>query len=202
MSYGFNSNKFLIKEGTIQVGTWTTPHLIGTNNTDPLQYFSGNVLGYFKQGTLKPMLNRNFAEFLANTPGILVRKDLIRKQFHFDLELAQFNADTLALAMGTYQIAGYSITTPTIKTVDLNFFGSDQPVQNPLGYLITTATVDGKAFYMAGWSMVNTSEDVSPTLSGTAHATIKCKFEAFPSLDFAGLPTENQQHYGLYWDEL
>jgi hypothetical protein len=62
MAFALDSNPFLLKEGTLSVGTVTNPEDIGTNATDPTTFFSGNVIGYIQQGTINIALTREFAE--------------------------------------------------------------------------------------------------------------------------------------------
>ena len=199
--FNLNSGPFLLKEGKIQIGTFTNPQNIGTNVNDPLSFFSGQFLGYFKMGTLKIMVPRKYAEFRANTPSILVRKDLIQKDFNIECELGQFDADTMELAKGTLSQKNYAVTNPVGKTLDMHWFGSDEPNIPYYGYLITSKLTNGQPAYYALWYGKNTSEDVSFGLSGTAHATTKLKVEAFPSPDFNGVNVEEQKHYGMFWTE-
>ena len=140
---------FGFKEGLIKLGVWTSPQLIGTDTTDPLNRFAGDDLGFFRQGSLNVGLTREYAEFLAGTPGILARKDLIRKQFFVELMAAQFNADLLKLLRGLNVQAGHAVTTPSAKTLDLAFVGSDEPSQPRDGYLIETTLTNGKPLFIA-----------------------------------------------------
>lgn len=199
--YGNQDERLLIKEGTLSLGNVSSPQLIGTNNVDPLSFFSGQVLGRFKQGSLKPNIKRTWAEFLAGTPAILVAKALVRKQFMLELELGQFDAATIALSKGTLYVPNYNVATPAAKVVNLNWLGPDEPPVVKFAILLQAATIDGKPFRMMFFNTFNSADDVSLTESGTAFATNKVSFEAFPHPAFSG-PTADQQSYGLIWDEV
>lgn len=197
MAFGQSNEPFLLKEGTVEIGTVTNPELIGTNNTDPLSFFSGDVLGYFRQGSTNIGINRTYAEALAGTPAIRVRKDLVQKDFSIQLNIFQYNADLMNLVMGLDVQAGYPITTPSVKTVDLAHIGHDEPVQaaQKYGILLRTELTNGKPFFVLMYQGQNVSEDASLALAGTDYATPAINFQAFPAASI----TNGRRDYGVFW---
>lgn len=197
MAFGLSTAPFLIKEGTMYIGTVTSPETIGTDAVDPLTKFTGDPLGYIRQGSINIDISREYAEALASTPGIILRKDLIRKQFRFIGELFQVNADLLALVRGLRVQASYAVTTPSAKTIDLAHIGPDEPTSASTRYAvwIQTALTNGKEFYVAMYSAQNTSEDISITLSGTDYSVSNISFEAFPHASV----TADTDLYGAMW---
>ena len=186
--FGKSRDQFLLKEGIIEIGVFASPATL-TPATFLAGWTSTGDLGYFQQGTMNVELNRTYAEFLAGTPGKLIRKDLIRKQFQITMQAAQYNADLLALAQGLDVDSGGGL--------DMGWIGSDEPTQVVNGYRITTALVDGRALYIAVWAGQVTSEAVGPKLPGTAHSTFDLKVEAFEHEDFTTSP-DDTHNYGAW----
>lgn len=197
MAFGLNSNPFLLKEGIFEPGSIVTPNLIGTNNTDPDQYFTSQGAIYFRQGSMNLNITREYAEFLAGTPAIIIRKDLIRKQLFLELMLGQHEGETYERFKTLNTQLGYSITTPVSKTVDLMHIGSDEPVLPNLAYRITSARTDGSLFRIYLYNAKDTAEDISIAPSGTEHVDVQVRLEAFPHSSFGTTATDAQKHYGL-----
>lgn len=199
MPFGENKQKVMLEEGSVFLGLFNNPHLIGTiGNGDPFSSFSGDNVGFFRQGTLAVTLPRSYAEFLARTPTLKVRKDLIRKDFLLNLEAAQMNADLMALAFGMR-------TQPNFSdggfVGDLGWLGSNEPVQPENGYLIVTRLTDGTPFYIAMWAGKVTTEDLGLTFPGTTHVGYNIKVESFQHNQFASSGTDAEKHYGLMWTD-
>lgn len=184
MAYGRNRNELLIKEGTLNVGDVSNPQNISPGSNPSTSFTLENV-GWFQQGTCDPQINREYAEFLGGTPAILVRKDLIRKSFIINAQLAQFNADLFALVQGLDVETG---------TYDLGWIGPDEVVQSEYAYSIETFLVDGTPFTLYMFSGRQTGEAVGPKLPGNAHSTYDFKAEAFPHEGF----TDDTRSYGVF----
>ena len=197
MAFSLNTEPFLLKEGKIEIGTWTNPDQIGNGTIgDPTGQFSGNDLGWFQQGSTNIALNRTYAEARGGTPSIILRKDLTQKDFMINLALFQYDIDTLELAKGLYVQKAYSASG---FTGDLAWIGSDEPTQPYYGYLITSALTDGTPFYIGMWYGKVTTEDISDTLSGTDYSVINAQLQAFPHPNFGSTASDAQKHYGIYW---
>lgn len=68
MAMSYDSTEFILKEGTIQYGIWTDPHLI-TTSSDPLSSFSAtSTVGYIRMGTIAVNIPDERVEYLSNTP--------------------------------------------------------------------------------------------------------------------------------------
>jgi hypothetical protein len=197
MATALNSETFLLKEGTLSVGTWTNPEDIGTNATSPLSFFSGNPIGYVKQGTINIDIPREYAEFLNNTPGILIRKDLIRKQFAIEGENGQFDGEVTSLLKNTNSQLSYAVTIPSAQTWDLMHMGSDEPVQSAQGFLLETELTNGDIMLIGIYAGRLLTEDNSIALSGTEHAVQPFRIDSFVHPGFDGVTDEAQKHYGL-----
>jgi hypothetical protein len=200
MSFGQNTNHFAIKEGTIKIGTWTTPNLIGDGSVgDPGSLFTGVYLGNFQQGTINIALNREFAEALSNTPAIILRKDLTRKMFYLECSIYEQNVDIWELCYGLFVQKDYSAAG---WYGDIGKIGSDEPVQPYYGYLIESQLVNGNAFNVGIFKGKVVTEDVSQTRSGTEHIVIPVRVDAFPDDDnFELTGVDAQKHYGVIWKE-
>lgn len=197
MAFDLNTGPFLLKEGLIQIGTWSTVTAIGTaGDGDPLNHFAGSNLAYFRQGTTTIEMPRSYAEARGFTPSIKLRKDLIQKDFNIMAEIFQYEIDLFELLEGMYVQAAYSGGG---WDGDLGWIGSDEPTQPHYGYLITTALTDGTPFYIAMWYGKVTTEDPNVALSGTDYATINMRIEAFNHPDFDATGTDAQKHYGMWW---
>lgn len=189
MAFGRSNQQELIKEGGIEIGQTATPE--ATTDSDPLSssgWVSAGDVGYFQQGTLNPEMNRSYAEFLAGTPAVKVRKDLIRKDWNFSCQMGQYNADTIELCMGL---------DVSVGTYTLGFIGSDEVPQPQYAYLITTFRVDGAPIYMMMFWGKQTGEAVGPKLPGTAHSTYDFKAESFQHPAFDTAPDETH-NYGFF----
>jgi len=198
MAFGINSEPFLLAEGQLSIGTFLNPELVGTNGIDPESLFTGDNLGWFKQGTCNITIPREFAEFPAGTPSILVRKDLTKKMFGIEVELGQFSADILELAKGTKTKRNHAVTSPSSKVVDLMWMGSDEPIQPYYTWRLRTKLTSGRPLDLYIWHGKVTTDDIGLTLSGTEHATNKLKVEAFPHPNFDVFGADAQKHYGLW----
>lgn len=177
MAHGLNRNKFLLKEGIIQIGTWNNLTTLSANSDPNSLFTSAFTLSYFQQGSLSPELNRQYAEFLAGTPAQKIRKDLIQKEWMISAQFAQYTGELMGL------VQGLKVSTGTWGTVAL--IGTDEDIQDEVGYRIVTALTDGTPFYMYIWSGKQTGEAVGPKLSGNAHSTYDFKAEAFPHPNLA-----------------
>ena len=201
MAYGLSKLPFSLKEGEMKVGAWTDPDLIGgptPDAVDPTTKFSGDKIGYIKQGTINVGLTREYVEALAGTPAKIVRKDLTRKQYFLEFELFQINGDLMALALGMDTDVGY---TGGAKTFTIGHVGPDEPTQSENGYYIETQLTSGNNFYFAVYAGKVTTEDVSKTLAGTDYATTKVKVEAFPDdANFTDADADLRS-YGSWWEQ-
>ncbi len=197
MAFGKDKNRFLLKEGTIKVGAWTNPQDIGTNNTDPRSFFSGDDIGYFQQGSVSVGINDTYAEFKAGTPAVMIRKDLVERQFTITLALGQFNADAVELFKNTLSQKDYSVTTPTAQTWQLHFMGSDTRVVPEVGVLMETEMTNGNVFIIGMWKARFLADDNSIALAGTDYAVQNATMTAFPDANFDGVTDEAKKHYGI-----
>jgi hypothetical protein len=195
MAFSLQSGPFWLKEGTLEVGTVTNPQNIGQNNTDPRTFFTGTPLGYIRQGTINISLTREFAEFIANTPGILIRKDLIRKQFALEFEVGQFDGDVMERLNATTSQKGYSVTTPSAQTWDLHHIGSDEPTLVEAAYMLEATLTNGWPIIVMVYAGKMTAEDISKTLAGTDYAVNTGRIEAFVHSGFT--TAQADKHYGL-----
>jgi len=198
-TYALNSGPFLLKEGYVEIGLWTDPQDIAPAVDPNLSFTSDGIIGYFEQGTSKVALDRTYAEFLAGTPGKTVRMDLTLKKFSIEFMMAQFEAQTLALAQGLDVEDG---------NFTLGWIGNDEPVDPQFGvhgfngYRITTALTDGNPFYIAVWYGKDVSEAVGWELAGTKHGTYKLLVRAFEHPNFTDPTDADDTHnYGMvYFD--
>lgn len=191
MAYGLNANPFLLKEAYPAIGTWLNPQSL-TPAANPASSFTSNgILGYFRQGTEVVGISRQFATFISGTPGKIVRKDLVLKGFMLTFQMAQYNANLLALAQGLDVDTG---------AYDLAWIGSDEPTQTFNGYNVPGQLTDGTPFAIAMWYGKVTSEEVGWTYSGTEHSTYELKIEAFEHPNFTNPSNTNDQHnYGMIY---
>jgi len=171
MSYGLSTDPFLLKEGNVYVGSFSSYPTSSTAN--PKDAFTGDILGYFKQGTINLSMPRAYAEARAGTPSKLLRKDLIQKDLMLEFDNFQFNNDILRLIMGT------DFVQNSIESLDLHYLGTDEVQQDTNGFMIETALTDGTPLNIFIWEGKVTSEDMAIALSGTEHAIIAAKIEAF-----------------------
>lgn len=181
MAYGLNKDEFWIKEGSLYVGSYSA-----ISYNDPASNFSGDNIGYFKQGSTSFPISREYAEALAGTPAVLVRKDLTRKMMGIETDLFQVgNKDLLTLVMNTdINVSG---------TNENHFLGHDENTPSFYGFLLDATLVDGSAVKIGIWYGQVTTEDLTLALSGTEHATIHLKVEAFPHPDI----TNEKRDYGF-----
>lgn len=199
MAFGLDTGPFWLKEGLVEVGAWTNITSIGVAPSgDPVSVnWNGDELSYFRQGTTNVALTRSYAEARGFTPSVKLRKDLIQKDFAWNVEVFQYNADLMALARGLLTQAGYNSGVGFIA--DLSWVGSDEPVQPFYGYLITSELTDGTPVRIAMWYGKNTTEDIGLALSGTDYATTAFQAEAFIAPGFDATGVDAQKHYGMYW---
>jgi len=201
MAFGLDTNPFLLQEGTWYVGTWTDPDTIGNGSVgDPLDLFTGDPIGWFKQGTSSTNFARQYAEAMALTPGIKLRKDLTLKTFEMNLQLFQYSPDTLELFMGLYTQAGYSADG---WTGNLMWVGpwEDNCDDDFRGYCLQSQLTDCTPFNTAIWYGKVTTEDTSIATSGTDYAILPIKVEGFQSPAFTTSAADLQKSYGLLWTE-
>ncbi len=197
MAFAQDSEVLLIKEGVFKVGVFTNPQLIGTNATSPASFFTGDIIGFIKQGTISVNINRTFAEFKSSTPAIMIRKDLIEKTFTTTFESGQFDGDSIELLKGTNSQKDFNVTIPGAETWDIHHMGSDEPVQPAQGFLLDTLLTNGDRFLVAIYSGRVLGEDISIALSGTDYAITGGEVVAFPDSNFTGVTDETQKHYGF-----
>lgn len=173
MSYGLSSDPFMLKEGTLYVGTYASYPI--TASADPASVYTGDNIGYFRMGTINVNIPRSFSEFRSNTPSKRVRKDLIQKDLNLECELGQWNSDLLQLIFGTTLVTNAG-------NFDNHFIGSDETTGSPgttaYGYRLVTSRTDGVAFEIGIWTGRCYSESPSLTLSGTDYATLMLTVEA------------------------
>lgn len=196
MAYGKSSLPFLLKEGFLSIGLWPNPTLLTPNNNPVATFQDDGDVGYFKQGTSKLMLERQYAEFLAGTPGKVVRKDLVLKRFTISAMFAQFDQDRLALAQGLDVELGQ---------VDIAWIGSDEPggTVSPTGfngYLLTTQLTDGQPFFPAMWYGKDVSESVGWELSGTEHGTYEILLQSFEHPAYQDNPDDTHNYGAIFFD--
>jgi len=196
MAYGFDSQVFLLKEGFLQIGDWPDISLI-TPATDPaLQFNSDGDVGYFKQGSSKIEISRQYAEFIAGTPGKSIRMDLVLKKFTMTFSFAQFDTDRLALAQGLEIEPGL---------FDIAWIGSDETggTISPTGfngYLLYTQRTDGTPFNVAQWYGKNVSENVGWALSGTEHGVYDIVLRAFEAPHFQTNTNDVRNYGAIFFD--
>jgi len=184
MSYGLSTDPFLLKEGELYIGTYSSYPVSTT--ADPSDVFTGEKIGYFKQGTVNISMPRVYAEARSGTPSKLLRKDLTQKDLTMEAEFFQVNSDLLELLFGTDYYHN------VIDGLHNHYLGSDEPEQSVNGYLLIGTLTDGTPFKMGIWTGKITSEDNALALSGTDYATLKMKVDAFvpsstPPVDTANL---------------
>lgn len=166
MSYGLEKNTLLLKEGDLYVGTFATYPVSTSANPTGGGNFTGDKIGYFRNGSVNFSMPRAYAEFRAGTSSKRVRKDLIQKDFSLSITLVQYNNDTLQLAFGTYflQNAG--------DNLDLHYIGNDEPIQTPMGYYLDTQLVDGTPLQIGIWTGRVETEDIGIVLPGNDYAEV------------------------------
>ena len=93
----YSRDEFILKEGVIEYGTWTSPHLLD-GSTDPSTSFTAtDNVGYIRQGTISLMINNTWGEYLSGTPQKIIREDLIRRNYFWEFTMNQFNPDFLSI---------------------------------------------------------------------------------------------------------
>ena len=194
MPYGADTGPFAIKEGTVSVGAIVAPETIGVDGNDPLTKFTGDIISHIEQGSMNIGMSREYAEAWGNTPGQLLRKDLIKKTLMFEGNMYQVNSDLMALLWGMTVQAGY---VGGAKTWDLGHYGPDEPTQGTNAFLITTKLTNGLNFYVALYTGKVTTEDISLVLDGAKHGVIPAKIEAFPTASV----TDDTKSYGSFWKQ-
>jgi hypothetical protein len=198
MAFGNNSDRFLLKEGVLRVGTITNPENIGTNNTDPRTFFSGDDIGYIRRGTVSVNLNREYATFESDTPAEMIRKDLIRKSFNITFEHGQFNADVVELLKGTNSQKSYSVSTPNSQTWNLHHLGPDEPTKTRQAYELEAELTNGEIYIVYLYSGEMLAEDISEERSGDDYVVQSGNIQAFPHPNFTSSVTNaRQKSYGL-----
>lgn len=187
----YNREIFILKEGSIQYGTWTDPHTL-TPATDPLTSFTAtDNLGYLRQGSINIMLNDEFVEYLSGTPQKIIRKDLIRRNFQIECVANQFNS-------AAYDIL-YNCDVDT-GAYDLAWIGNDTPVPTRRGWLFTGQKVNGNAIYVAIWAGEVVTEDKSMAFPGTDYVDMPVTIQAFEGDSFTGANANDEHNYGMIWE--
>lgn len=185
-----NRNEFILKEATIQYGTWANPHAIVPGTNPSSSFTATGNFGYIRMGTVKVGLNDTFAEYKAGTPHKMIRKDLLERIYTLEFTANQFNPTN-------YQIF-YNLDVDS-GTYNLGWIGSDAPVKTRYGFLLTGTKVDGTSVYIAVWAGEVTTEDKSLTFSGTDYVDIPVKIQAFEGDTFAANPND-EHNYGMIYE--
>lgn len=186
----YNKNEFILKEPKIQYGTWVTPSLI-TPAVDPATYFiPTNDIGYVRLGTIVQGLNDEFVEYLSGTPHLIVRKDLLRRNFTLKFTANQQNPTILQML--------YNFDTET-GVYTLAHIGHDAPVKARHGWKLTGQKVDGSYYYIGLYSGEIVTTDKSKNFKGTEHVDIPVEIQAFQHDDFITTPSD-QRDYGIIWE--
>ena len=94
-------NEFILKEGTVQYGTWTDPHLLTPASNPASSFTATDDLGYIRMGTIVITIADERVEYLANTPHEIVRRDLLRRNYTWAFTCNQFNETSLQLLKNT-----------------------------------------------------------------------------------------------------
>lgn len=201
MAFGLDAGQQIIKEPFLQVGTWTNPDTIGNGVVgNPTTLFTGDYLGYARQGTTNIGMTRAYAEARSGTPSIKINKSLIQKDLMITLEEFQYNGDIFEHSFGMYTQKAY---TAAGWTGDLGWYGSDEPGgctgTQFNGYMALTETVDCEPIGIAIWYGKVTTEDFSVAFSGTDFTSHALQIEAFNSPDFGVTGVDAQKHYGMWW---
>jgi len=186
----YNSTEFILKEGTIQYGTWTDPHLL-TPASDPTASFSAtDTVGYIRMGTQVYNIADERVEYLTNTPHEIVRRDLLRRNYFWNFVVNQFNKENMALFKNMeVQTGAWTIA----------WIGPDIPVATRYGWLVTGYRVDGTAIYWAIWSGEVSTEDNNVAPSGTDYVDINVMIQAFAHSSFGITAQDNRRKYGAFF---
>lgn len=198
MAFGLDSGPFWLKEGFLYVGDWDTPELIGTDSTRPEEHFTGDQIGYIKQGTTTINMARTYAEFKAGTPAEMVRKDLVEKTFGIQFELGQFGKELFQLLKGTDSQLDYAVTIPSTETWHIHHIGPDEEVQTPRGYLLKAKLTNDQLIQVAIYYGRVLSEDNNIVLAGTDYAVQAGMVTAFRHPNFVGEGTELRCYGGVF----
>ncbi len=175
---GFNKNSFLLKEGRLLAGNYSTPEAIPTGVGDPFVtwgWVEDGPVGYIKMGTQHWMLDRTFTQPKVSTPAQIIRVDLTEQIFKIVGELFQYDPETLA-------------TVLSVELTDNNYdilpLGSDIQPLSDLGLRIDTQLVDGRELSIAMFAgkLSGTAQGARP--SGTEHATYTLEATATPHVNF------------------
>ena len=191
MAFAFSDTKFLLKEGNLKIGSFAAGISTITPATDIEDLFTGEFFGYIRMGTIEEQLADQFAEYMANTPHIRVRQDLIQRDFGLNFTANQVDADTLELIMNA--------TTATSGGVTQVHIGSDAPVKARNGYLLISELVDGTAFKMAIYNGEVVTDSKNAARDGSNHADRAVQVRAFEGDPWIADPTlDKTKSYGLY----
>lgn len=187
-------NKLLLKEPNIQIGVWNNVDLI-TPAVDPLTFFTPNTLGdfgYVRQGSINIQFNDAFVEYRVGTPNLVIRKDLIQRDFMLAFTANQWGAELTELIQNSLTELG---------PYNLNHIGNDAPVKPRLGILLDGQLVDGSRIYFAMYAAEVTTEDKSATFPGTDYVDRPVMLQAFQADAYEGNQTfeAQQKNYGLIW---
>lgn len=179
MAMDFNKDSLIIVEGVWEQGSWASPEAID-GTADPFTqggWTKTGDIGYFKRGTLKGNMPREFARFESGTPKKLIRIDLIGKDLMIEASLAQYDIDQLQIVQG--------LLTITDDPYYIAFIGTDHPTPAYYGARIKTRHAGtGDPFYICLWSGIYDGEDNSFAPSGTEHSTYAARLTATPGPTF------------------
>lgn len=199
MAYGKSKTEQRLNEGELFIGVVTDPSTIGDGSTgNPKDLFTGESLGFIKQGTLNPTLARQLSMLYSDTPSELVRVDLIQKDWSVECELTQYNADILKLTTQAFAQIGY---TNGSYIGDLIHIGTEEDVCSQdvfFALMLLTQRVDCKEIGMLWYSAINTTESISFQVS-QEHGSIAFKAMSTPDPDFSTDYPDTTKNQGLIW---
>ena len=187
----YNKNEFVLKEGTLQYGSWTNPHLIVPGTNPSASFVATDNLGYNRMGTFKLMITDTFVEYKAQTPHKIIRKDLLERIYKWQFTANQFNAGTMGLMFNMDVDTG---------VYTLMWIGNDAPVKFRYGYLLSGTKVDGTPFKAAIWDGEIVTEDKSINLIGTDYVDIPIEIQAFEGDTFLSNPND-EHNYGMIFQQ-
>jgi len=179
MSYGKNEENLVIKGADIYIGT-----------IDGSEVFTGDHIGYYKQGEGGITFSKEFAEALFDTPASLIDKSLVRKTVAANISLFQHDPEWYANIIG-----GTLIDHPTDPTKYRLYFGPDEPVKSSVAFRFDFETIGGDAFSCYLRKCKFLSDTIEIPIAGTEHAVLPLMIEAFEDKTI----TDRTKAYG-WWD--
>jgi hypothetical protein len=184
----YNREEFILKEGTLEYGTWTDPSALTPASNPASAFTATDNVGYVRMGSIIVNIADERVEYLSNTPHEIVRRDLLRRNYFWTFTNNQFNATSIALLKNMDVDTG---------TYNLAWVGPDIPTPTQYGWLFTGERVDGTAFYAAIWSGEVSTDDNNLTFTGTDYVDINVMIQAFPDSNFSDTAADRQQKYGM-----